>query len=60
MPPVVDEHGNLPLDKLSEVAALNISGVDVVKRNLTAGDGHVDEIFASGMPIKVRLRDQRP
>ena len=51
---LVDEHGNLPLDKLAEVAALNISGIDVVKRNLTAGDGHVDEI------IKVRLRDQRP
>lgn len=42
------------MHELSDHAALNISGFDVVKRNLTSGDGLVDEV------IKVRIRDQRP
>lgn len=48
-----DDEGNyLPLSKLSESAALNLSGFEVVKKNLVSGDGKVDEIH------RYRLRDQ--
>ena len=36
----------------SDDAAMNVSGFDVVKRNITSGDGLVDTI------IKVKVKDQ--
>lgn len=48
-----DKDGNLkPLHQLSESEAAPIAGVEVVKRNMTAGDGQVDTI------IKVKLVDR--
>ena len=50
---LVDEQGNLKnLKDLSDHAAMNVAGFDVVKRNLTSGDGKVDTV------IKVKMRDQ--
>ncbi len=39
-------------DEWSDDAAMNVAGFDVVKRNITAGDGLVDTI------IKVKVKDQ--
>lgn len=48
-----DERGNLrPIHTLTKEQAQLITGFDVVKRNLTAGDGATDTI------IKVRLADR--
>ena len=50
---VLDADGNLRNPKrLTPDVAMNIGGFDIVKRNLTSGDGKVDEI------IKVKVRDQ--
>ncbi len=50
---LMDEQNNLKnLKDLSAHAAMNVGGFDVVKRNLTSGDGRVDTV------IKVRMRDQ--
>lgn len=47
-----DKKGNLKnIQGLSDNAAMRIGGLEVVKRNLTTGDGEVDTI------IKVKLRD---
>ena len=48
-----DEHNNLKnIRDMSPEARMNIGGFEVVKRNLTSGDGVVDTI------IKVKARDQ--
>jgi phage terminase small subunit len=48
-----DERGNFrPLHELSERDAAMIAGVDVVKRNVTSGDGQTDTV------LKVRLVDR--
>lgn len=48
-----DTHGNLrAITDLTEEQAALIAGMEVVKRNLTAGDGEVDTI------IKVKLTDR--
>lgn len=48
-----DDKGNLrDIKTLSPEAAANIAGFDVVKQNLTSGDGKTDRV------IKVRIRDQ--
>lgn len=48
-----DEAGNvLPIHQLSDEGAALIAGFEVVKRNLTSGDGVTDTI------IKVKLKDQ--
>ena len=48
-----DEHGNLkPIHQMTEEEASCIAGIDVVKRNLTSGDGATDTI------LKVKLEDR--
>ncbi len=48
-----DEHNNLKnIRDMSPEARMNIGGFEVVKRNLTSGDGVVDTI------IKIKARDQ--
>ena len=48
-----DEKGNLrPIHTLSEEDAACIAGVEVVKKNLTSGDGQTDTV------IKIRLWDK--
>lgn len=48
-----DEQGNLrPITKLTAEQAAMVAGLEVVKRNLTAGDGEIDTI------IKVKLTDR--
>ncbi len=50
---VLDADGNLRNPTLlTPDVAMNIGGFDIVKRNLTSGDGKVDEV------IKVKVRDQ--
>lgn len=50
---VMDENGNIkPIGEWPEFARRAIQGLEVVKRNLTAGDGEVDEI------LKVKLWDK--
>ena len=50
---MLDADGNLRNPtRLTPDVAMNIGGFDIVKRNLTSGDGKVDEI------IKVKVRDQ--
>jgi hypothetical protein len=49
----LDEHGNLkPVHTLTREQAWPIVGIDVVKRNLTAGDGQADQV------IKINLMDK--
>lgn len=49
-----DEHGNVkPIHLMTRDEAAQIAGFEVIKRNLTAGDGHTDVI------LKVKLKDQR-
>jgi phage terminase small subunit len=48
-----DQGSLIPLHELSKEDATMIAGVEVVKRNLTAGDDQTDTI------IKVKLQDQR-
>ena len=41
-----DEHGNLrPIHTLTEEEASYIDGIDVVKRNVTSGDGQMDTVL---------------
>lgn len=48
-----DAQGNvIPIHQLSDEAASLIAGFEVVKRNLTAGDGATDTI------LKIKLKDQ--
>ena len=48
-----DADGNaIPIHKLTDEGAALVAGFEVVKRNLTAGDGAVDTV------IKVKLKDQ--
>ena len=48
-----DEHHNLKnIRDMSPEARMNIGAVEVVRRNLTSGDGKVDDV------IKVKARDQ--
>src|SRR5262245_37358553 len=48
-----DEHGNFkPISSLTYEQQLLIAGFDIVKRNITAGDGKVDTI------LKVKLIDR--
>lgn len=48
-----DAQGNIvPIHQLGDEAAALIAGFEVVKRNLTAGDGATDTI------LKVKLKDQ--
>nr|PZN74803.1 MAG: terminase small subunit [Pseudomonadota bacterium] len=48
-----DERGNLkPIHELTEEEASYIAGIEVVKRNLTAGDASTDTI------LKVKLEDR--
>lgn len=48
-----DEHGNLkPLTQLSAEDAAAIASIEVVKKNLTAGDGKVDTV------VKIRAWDK--
>ncbi len=50
---VLDADGNLRNPtRLTPDVAMNIGGFDIVKRNLTSGDGLVDTV------IKVKIRDQ--
>lgn len=48
-----DDTGNIkPIHLLTEIQATQIAGFEVVKRNMTAGDGHIDQV------IKVKLVDR--
>lgn len=48
-----DDHGNLkPIHTLSEEDAACLAGLEVVKKNITAGDGQMDTV------IKVRVWDK--
>ena len=47
-----EDNNRKPIRDMSPAARMNIGGFDVVKRNLTSGDGVVDTV------IKVKTRDQ--
>lgn len=53
-----DEHGNmLPIRELPDDVAASIAGVEVNKRNLTAGDGQVDLVLKVRRWDKVKALD---